>query len=88
MAKLDELYNACIVDVAEELPEEYRTVLFLSEFEELANQEIANMLNISLDTVKIRLHRSRAALRKALECQCSLYHDDRNELLCDRKGSS
>ncbi|ABQ25576.1 RNA polymerase sigma factor [Geotalea uraniireducens] len=78
--------NACIRGVVDQLPENYRTVLLLSEFEELANQEIADILNISFDTVKIRLHRSRTALRKAMECQCSLYHDERNELMCDRKG--
>lgn len=77
--------NACIRGVADQLPEHYRTVLLLSEFEELTNQEIADILNISIETVKIRLHRSRNALRKAMECQCSLYHDERNELMCDRK---
>lgn len=77
--------NACIRGVVEQLPENYRTVLLLSEFEELANSEIAEILHISIDTVKVRLHRGRTALRKAMESQCSLYHDERNELMCDRK---
>jgi len=77
--------NACIRGVADELPEHYRRVLILSDFEELSNQEIADILEQSLDTVKIRLHRARAKLRKALECQCSIYHDERNVLSCDRK---
>ena len=47
--------NACIRGVLEELPENYRTVLLLSEFEELSNREIAEILDLSLQSVKIRL---------------------------------
>lgn len=77
--------HACIRGVVEQLPENYRTVLLLSEFEEISNSEIAAILDMSLDTVKIRLHRGRAALRKAMEGECSFYHDERSELMCDRK---
>lgn len=78
--------SACIRGVVDQLPENYRTVLLLGEFEELTNAEIAAILDISLDTVKIRLHRGRTALRKAMESQCSFYHDERSELMCDRKA--
>lgn len=78
--------NTCIRGVVDQLPENYRTVLLLSEFEELTNSEVAQILHISNDTVKIRLYRGRAALRKAMESQCSLYHDERSELMCDRKA--
>ncbi len=78
--------NACIRGVVDQLPEGYRTVLYLSEFEELTNAEIAGVLGVSVDAVKIRLHRGRSALHRAMECSCSLYHDERNELMCDRKG--
>jgi RNA polymerase sigma-70 factor (ECF subfamily) len=76
--------TACIRGVVDRLPENYRSVLLLSEFEEVGNAEIAAILDISLDTVKIRLHRARTALRKAMECQCTIYHDERSELMCDR----
>lgn len=78
--------NACIRGVIDNLPENYRTVLLLSEYEDLTNPDIAEILSISIDTVKIRLHRARTALRKAMESQCSFYHDERNELMCDRKS--
>lgn len=78
--------SVCIRGVVDQLPENYRTVLLLGEFEELTNAEIAAILDISLDTVKIRLHRGRTALRKAMESQCSFYHDERSELMCDRKA--
>lgn len=77
--------NACIRGVVDQLPENHRTVLLLSEFEELSNLEIATILGISIDTVKIRLHRARARLRQSMESECSFYRDERNELMCDRK---
>jgi len=77
--------NDCIRGLVDQLPENYRTVLLLSEFEEFTNPEIAEILCLSVDTVKIRLHRARAKLREAMEYHCNFYHDERNELMCDRK---
>ena len=62
--------NECIHGFVEKLPEDYRTVLVLSELEGLRNSEIAEILGITLETVKIRLHRARAKLREALETHC------------------
>ncbi len=75
-------------DLLEGLPENYRAVLILSDLEEMTNQEIAEVLDISLEAVKIRLHRARVRLKKELEHNCSFYRDDRNELACDLKVSS
>jgi RNA polymerase sigma-70 factor (ECF subfamily) len=80
--------NECIRGIVEGLPRNYRTVLILSDLEELSNNEIAGVLNISLETVKIRLHRARARLKEELKNQCNFYKDDRNELACDRKVPS
>lgn len=77
--------NQCIRGIVDGLPENYRTVLALSESEGLLNAEIAQVLGISVDTVKIRLHRARARLKKDLEANCNFYRDERNELACDRK---
>ena len=77
--------RSCIRGLVEELPEPYRAPLLLADFEDLANAEIAEILGLSLDTVKIRLHRARTRLRAALESQCSFYRDDGNQLMCDRK---
>lgn len=78
--------SSCIRGVVDQLPEGYRTVLLLSDFEELTNAEIAGVIGMSVETVKIRLHRGRNALRRAMENRCSFYHDERNELMCDRKA--
>ncbi len=80
--------NECIRGIVDSLTENYRSVLVLSELESLTNAEISEVLGISLDTVKIRLHRARTRLRKELEAKCNFYHDDRNELACDRKITS
>lgn len=55
--------RACI----ERLPETYRTVLLLRDIEELETQAVAQMLDISPNAVKIRLHRARQALRTLLD---------------------
>lgn len=48
------------------LPEGYRVILFLREVEFLSNQEIAEVLSISVAAVKSRLHRARLVLRDHL----------------------
>jgi len=52
--------------VLDELPEIFRTVLVLREFEELSYQEIADTLGISIGTVESRLFRARARFRDKL----------------------
>ena len=60
----------CFRNFVENLPANYRTVIVLSELEELSNNEIADILGVSLDAVKIRLHRGRAMLLEELESHC------------------
>jgi len=49
------------------LPKPYRLVLILRDMEELNTREVAEVLEISEDTVKMRLHRARVFLRNELE---------------------
>jgi RNA polymerase sigma-70 factor (ECF subfamily) len=49
------------------LPEIYRIVLLLRDVEGLSTEEAAEVLEVSEDTVKTRLHRARLALRKDLD---------------------
>ena len=48
------------------LPDSYRTVLVLRDIEGLDTEETANMLGLSVNATKIRLHRARQALRTML----------------------
>ena len=49
-----------------ELPEIFRTVLVMREFDQLAYQEIADTLEISIGTVESRLFRARAKFKDKL----------------------
>ncbi len=75
----------CINEFIDNLPADYKTVIVLSELEGMANKEIAEILGITLDNVKIRLHRARARLRKALQDGCDFYYNEDSALACDRK---
>lgn len=48
------------------LPEKYRSVIVLKYIDELSLQEISDILEIPIGTVKTRIHRGREALRKQL----------------------
>ncbi|WP_053364811.1 RNA polymerase sigma factor SigW [Bacillus sp. FJAT-27245] len=48
------------------LPEKYRSVIVLKYIEELSLNEISEILDLPLGTVKTRIHRGREALRKQL----------------------
>ena len=55
-----------VVAALRSLPEAFREVVVLREIEGFGYEEIAEMLNVNLGTVKSRLMRGRAALREAL----------------------
>ena len=75
--------SACVRDYVDQLPPDYRTVVVLSEFEELPDREIADVLGVSVEAAKIRLHRARARLRQILEQRCGFSRDERNEFTCE-----
>jgi RNA polymerase sigma-70 factor (ECF subfamily) len=75
----------CVQDYIRQLPEIYRTVLVLSHMEELGNQEIADVLGVTLETVKIRLHRARDLIRRELAENCPSYWVVDNEFLPELK---
>ena len=49
------------------LPDAYRIVLHLRDIEEMTTEETAEILGITKNAVKIRLHRARQALRTLLD---------------------
>jgi len=77
--------NECINEFVDALPLNYKTVLILKDFKEFSIREIANILEISPENAKVRLHRARAKLKEALNNGCDFYHNEQNILLCDRK---
>jgi RNA polymerase sigma-70 factor (ECF subfamily) len=58
-------------EAIDRLPEIYRNVLLLRDIEGLDTEETARLLDVKVDTVKVRLHRARQALRSLLAPQFS-----------------
>lgn len=55
-----------IFDLVDGLPEKQREIFQLREVEEMSYEEIAAQMEISLDQVKVNLHRARKTLREKL----------------------
>ncbi|HLO33423.1 MAG TPA: sigma-70 family RNA polymerase sigma factor [Anaerolineales bacterium] len=77
--------NECIHAFIQRLPENYRTILILSEFEGLKDSQIAETLGISSGAVKIRLHRAREKLKEDFIANCESYWIEENEFLPELK---
>lgn len=81
--------GACVQEKMKLLPKVYRSVLALCELMDCSHQEIAEILDISVDNVKVRLHRARKKFKTILEEECNFEKDERNVLVCepvDRKN--
>lgn len=74
--------SQCVRDKIAMLPEPLRTVVVLFDQQEFSHQEIAELLDLSVGAVKVRLHRARRALKKILASECSFEIDQRNVLVC------
>jgi RNA polymerase sigma factor (sigma-70 family) len=55
-----------IFDLVDGLPEKQREIFQLREVEEMSYEEIATQMEISLEQVKVNLHRARKTLREKL----------------------
>lgn len=80
---IDEM-NACVREVIDSLPEGYRAALVLHDLEGMTAKETADVCGTSLATAKVRIHRGRKRLEKALKSACVFYTED-EILRCDRK---
>jgi len=69
-----EMVRRCI----ERLPEKYRSVLVLRDIEELDTEEAAQSLSLTANTVKVRLHRARQALKTLIERETVLRSHNSN----------
>jgi RNA polymerase sigma-70 factor, ECF subfamily len=49
------------------LPEHYRAVVVLRDFEHRSTEEVADMLGLKISATKVRLHRARLMLRERLQ---------------------
>lgn len=63
---LDSLVDSDITEAIEELPEQFRLAVVLSDVEGFTYAEMADIMQVPMGTVMSRLHRGRKALQKRL----------------------
>ncbi|MEA2497601.1 MAG: hypothetical protein QOH26_6, partial [Actinomycetota bacterium] len=63
---LDRLVDGDILQAIEDLPEQFRLAVLLSDVEDFSYAEMAEIMGVPLGTVMSRLHRGRKALQKRL----------------------
>lgn len=78
----------CVFGLVNHLPESLRSVIILSDISEFSQREIAEIMGISVENVKIRLHRARKKLKSLLEEHCVFEVDERNVLTCQPETPS
>jgi RNA polymerase sigma-70 factor (ECF subfamily) len=79
----------CLRSVLATLSESYRQVFELHDLAGLDSAEIAELLDLPVSTVKMRLHRARRRLQSACEAGCDVFRGGRGDVACaPRDGSS
>ena len=63
---LDTMFDDDVEEALAELPPDFRAAVVLCDVEGLSYEEIADVLDLKLGTVRSRIHRGRTMLRKAL----------------------
>jgi RNA polymerase sigma factor (sigma-70 family) len=66
LAYVNQMFDADIEAALAELPPDFRAAVVLCDVEGLSYEEIADVLGVKMGTVRSRIHRGRALLRKAL----------------------
>jgi len=75
--------SQCVQNQLSLLPESLRSVLLFSDVMEFSQQEIADILGLTLENVKVRLHRARKKFKAILEEKCTFEVDERSVLVCE-----
>ncbi|MDO9211478.1 MAG: RNA polymerase sigma factor [Deltaproteobacteria bacterium] len=78
--------SQCVQDQLNLLPESQRSVILFADVMDFSHQEITDILGLSVQNVKVRLHRSRKKLKAILEEKCNFEVDERNVLICEPVG--
>jgi RNA polymerase sigma-70 factor (ECF subfamily) len=74
-------------EAVERLPDAYRTIFVLRDIEEMSTTDAADVLEITEDNVKVRLHRARALLRNSLFARAGMERKEAfnfHAVRCDR----
>jgi RNA polymerase sigma-70 factor (ECF subfamily) len=63
---LEKLTDTEVIDAMQQLPDDFRTAVYLADVEGFAYKEIADIMDTPIGTVMSRLHRGRKQLRDSL----------------------
>lgn len=77
--------SACVQRCLDYLPDSYRAVILLYEAHGVTAPEIAELLGVSLGTIKIRLHRARCRLQEVMQIGCAVSEGSGGVPCCEPK---
>jgi RNA polymerase sigma-70 factor (ECF subfamily) len=77
----------CLLRAVKQLPVGERSVVLLHEFGDLPLQDVATILDCSLDAAKQRLRRGRRRLARICQAECTRDTADDGTALCSPKAS-
>jgi RNA polymerase sigma-70 factor (ECF subfamily) len=77
--------SACVQQYVAKLPDAYKAILLLCDSDGLSAKETAELMQLPLTTVKMRLHRARRQMQAALKDACEFERDERGVFVCEPK---
>ncbi|NAS12197.1 sigma-70 family RNA polymerase sigma factor [Poritiphilus flavus] len=80
--------SRCILPFIEKLPEEYRTLLKLSELDNIPQKQISEQMNMNYVTVRSKIQRGRKKLRQIFEECCHISSAGRGSIICHQKPTN
>jgi RNA polymerase sigma-70 factor (ECF subfamily) len=75
--------SQCVQGQLNLLPESQRSVIIFADTMDFNHQEIADILGLTVENAKVRLHRARKKFKAILEEKCTFEVDERNVLVCE-----
>ncbi len=73
--------SLCIQPLLQDLPEDYRKAIWLTELDGLTQRKAAEKVGISLSSMKARVQRGRRKLKKTLQECCEVKQDHNGRIL-------
>jgi RNA polymerase sigma-70 factor, ECF subfamily len=77
--------SACVQRYVAKLSDTHKAVLLMCDADGLSANETAELLQLPLTTVKMRLHRARRQMQNALKEACEFERDERGVFVCEPK---
>ncbi|CAL2080618.1 sigma-70 family RNA polymerase sigma factor [Tenacibaculum sp. 190524A02b] len=71
----------CVNSFIDQLPEEYRELMTLSELQEVPQKEIAEQLNMNYVTVRSKIQRGRKKLKELFEGCCTVLQGGKGSII-------